>query len=126
MATYYKIDGLVMEVTPKNGKNFTYDELRAFVGYIVQIVPLPSGKSIVVHEEGKNINLPKNNRATEEWVKEYPIEKYPDNNDMLIAGDALIATEKELGDEEDEPEQKRTHIGPEGAILKHCVTCGRE
>ena len=100
MATYYKIDGLEMEVHPKNGKSFSYDELMAFVGYLVQIVPLPSGKSLVVHDEGKLINLPINRKATEEWKREYPIKQYPHNNDALVVGDALIATDKELSEEE--------------------------
>lgn len=101
MATYYKIDGLEMEVAPKNGKTFSYDELRAFVGYIIEIVLLPSGKSIVVHEEGKLINLPINRKATEAWKKEYPLEKYPHNNDALVVGDALIATREELESEDE-------------------------
>ena len=64
---------------------------------MVQIVPLPSGKSIVINEEGKLIGLPVNKAATAEWKNEYPIEKYPMNNDELIVGNALIADDQELG-----------------------------
>jgi hypothetical protein len=101
MATYYKTNGEVKEVSPKNGKWFSYDELKEFVGGLIEIVPLPSGKSVVVNEEGKMIGLEKNEKASEEWLKEYPYEKYPENNDGTIAGDALIATDQEL----EEPEE---------------------
>ncbi len=94
MPKYYKIDGYIADVMPKNRKHFTYDELRLFVGSIVQIVPMPSGKLMVIHEDGKLIGLPMNHKATEVWKEEYPIEKYPQNNDELIVGDALITEEK--------------------------------
>lgn len=92
-AIYIKVDGMQKEVTPKNGKYFTYDEMQCFVGYMVEIVPLPSGKLMVLHEEGKLIGLLKNEKATDIWNKEYPIEKYPNNNDQLVVGDVLIADE---------------------------------
>ena len=96
MPIYYKIDGYTAEVLPKNKKHFTYDELRLFVGSRIETVPLPGGKVIVVHEEGKLIGLPINRNATEEWKKAYPIKDYPHNNDELIAGDALITENKYL------------------------------
>ena len=101
MATYYKTDGSVEEVKPKNGKAFSYQELSDFVklddnNHMVEIVPMPSGKFMVVNEEGKLIGLPKNEKATEVWKAEYPIGKYPINNDELIVGNALIATDDEI------------------------------
>lgn len=98
MAKYYRTNGRVTTVKPKNGSSFSLAELQKFVGGMIEIVPLPSGNSIIVNEEGKVIGLPKNTKATEVWKQEYPIEKYPHNNDELIAGDALVATEKELGE----------------------------
>ena len=99
MAKLFLTSGLVLNVNPvKNKKSFSYEELRIFVEGMVEIVPLPSGKSIIVNEEGKCIGLPKNEKATEYWKEEYPIEKYPDNNDELIVGNALVATDEELGD----------------------------
>jgi len=96
MARYYKTDGTVKDVKPQNGKAFEYKELREFVGGMVEIVPLPSGKSIIVNEEGKLMGLPKNEMASMVWQAEYPIEQYPNNNDELIAGNALVASEDEL------------------------------
>ena len=100
MATYYKTNGEVKEVSPKNGKWFTYEELKEFVGGMIEIVPLPSGKSIVVNEEGKLIGLLKNEKASEEWLKEFSLSEYPFNNGT-IAGDALIATDQELVEPEE-------------------------
>ena len=95
MAKYYTMYD-VTEMKPKNGKSFTYDEMRAFVGGMVEIVPLPNGQSIIVNEEGKLNGLPKNELATDFWKKQYPIEKYPDNNDELIVGPALVVDESEI------------------------------
>ena len=92
-ATYYKVDGLEAEVSPADGKHFTYKELQIFVGKMVEIVPFGEGKVIVIHEEGKLIGLLPNRNAIEQWKITYPIEKYPHNNDELIVGDALITDE---------------------------------
>lgn len=102
MATLYETNGNVTEVQPQKGRSFTYEELRSFVGGMVQIVPLPSGKSMVVHEEGKLIGLEKNEKASTYWQQEYPIDQYPLNNDELIVDPALVATDIELGEGEEE------------------------
>lgn len=103
MATLYKGGGAAgVEVSPANGKSFTYEELRGFIGGNIQIVPMPSGKDMVVHDEGKLIGLHPNYAATDVWKKEYPIAVYPDNNDELVVGPALVATLAELGDEDEE------------------------
>jgi len=108
MAKYYKTTGEVLEVKPENGKHFVYKELQAFIKGdgedrgMVEIVPLPDGKSIVVNEEGKEdigvcrADTSKNIKATEVWKKVYPIDEYPDNNDELICGNALVCEESEL------------------------------
>src|SRR3990167_7142056 len=97
MAKYIKVDGEELEVKPANGKFFTYTELQDFIkdgeNKMIEIVPMPSGKSLVGNEEAKLINLPKNERATELWKKEYPIDQYPNNNDELICGNVLIVEE---------------------------------
>lgn len=100
MAKYYKTDGTVEDVKPQDGKTFSYKELQEFVGKdndrMIEIVPLPSGKVIIVNEEGKLIGLEKNEKATDYWKEEYPIEQYPGNNDELIVGNALVAEESEI------------------------------
>lgn len=93
--------GSVEEVKPENGKYFTLAEWQRFCGGIVQIVPLPSGKEMVCNDEGKLIGLPPNRLATALWKEEYPIHKYPNNNDELVVGDVLIYEPGELQKEED-------------------------
>ena len=105
MAKHYTVDGEVREVSPANGKYFTYAELQGFVragdNDMIEIVPLPSGNELVVNEEGKLIGLLPNQKATELWKQEYPISDYPDNNDELIVGNALLCAPEELSSEED-------------------------
>lgn len=101
-AIWIKTDGAVLEVKPK-GKYFSYEELQGFIrddnSSMVEIVPLPSGKLLVCNEEGKLTDEPVINEvATEIWKKEYPISKYPLNNDQLMVGNVLI-TDPELLEE---------------------------
>lgn len=95
-ARHITADGVIKTAFPKNGKTFSYEELKGFVGYPVEIVPLPSGNVIVVNEEGKLTGLKENKIATEVWREEYPIDVYPHNNDELIVGDALICREDQI------------------------------
>lgn len=90
MAKLIKIDGTIQEIKPKNGKSFSLEEMQDFVGGLVQIFALPSGKEFIVNEEGKINDLPENEMATKIWKEEYPIKKYPMNNDELIVGDVLL------------------------------------
>lgn len=101
IAIYCPLDGVAHEVMPKNGKSFTYEELKSFVGYPVQMVPLPDGRTMVINEEGKLTGLAKNEVATAEWKRLYPIAEYPINNDELVVGNALFSPEKYLGEDEE-------------------------
>lgn len=78
-------------VYPANKKAFSLQELQGYVGGIIQIVPLPKGREMVSHEEGKLIGLPKNEQATLFWKETFSLEEYPHNNDQLIVGDVLIS-----------------------------------
>ncbi|MBI5732639.1 DUF3846 domain-containing protein [Candidatus Jorgensenbacteria bacterium] len=77
-------------VFPKKKSGFDYEELRGYVGGIVQMVPMPKGRRLICHDEGKLIGLPKNEEATKIWKAAYPIEDYSLNNDELVVGDVLI------------------------------------
>ena len=90
-AKYYTTGGGVVTISPANGKTFSYKEMRDAVNGMVEIVPLPSGKILVGNEESKLTDSPiKNDKATEIWKREYPIDKFPNNNDELICGDVII------------------------------------
>ena len=83
-----RVDGTKEDITPK--KKFTLKQLQDFVGGTIDIQPLPDGREIMVNDNGKLIGLPINDQATKIWKEQYPIEKYPFNNDGLIVGDVLI------------------------------------
>ncbi len=91
-ALLIRSDSTARRVKPLK-KEFTLEELQGFIGGNIEIVRLPSGLSMVVHEIGKALGLPKNERATAIWQKEFPLDKYPDNNDSLIVGDVVLAEE---------------------------------
>ena len=67
MATLYKANGdpLETEVTPKNEKVFSMEELQSFVKGYFEIVALPMGQRMVVNEEAIRLNLPYNKKASE-------------------------------------------------------------
>ena len=99
MAILYMYHGseVVLKPHPED-KVFTYIKLKAMVGYPIEFVPLPSGKIMIVNEEGKLRGLLKNEKATAYFKKEYPIEKYPHNNELIV-GNALICDADELEQE---------------------------
>lgn len=95
-ALYITVEGDIKEVSPINGKHFSYQELKTFVDGMIEIVPLPSGRELVCNEEGKLNGLEENLEATKIWKEEYPIAKYPHNNDELVVGNVLITDAKFL------------------------------
>ena len=96
---HIKADGSEpVKVFPKDGKIFSPKELQGYVGGLVEIVRLPSGMIMAMNEEGKLIGLPENVVATGIWKKEYPISKYPDDNDELVVGDVLLGDEGDFAE----------------------------
>lgn len=90
MAILYTTDGSVVNVEPKNGTDFKYDELSGFVDGYIEIVPLKrTGGLLVVNEEGKLKGLEPNSLATEIWVKNYG---WTD----VIVGNALFCKDGEI------------------------------
>ena len=59
-----KPDDEKQEVNPKNGTDFSLEELQGFVGGYVQILHMGRGELMVINEEGKLMNLPLNRDAT--------------------------------------------------------------
>jgi len=76
------------EISPENGESFTLAELNEFVGGHVEMITFPSGRMIVINEEGKLNGLPVNYFATKEWLKEFPPEQYQPED--FVVGDAII------------------------------------
>lgn len=65
MAQIIKSSGVVIEVTPKNGTDFSLEELQEIVGGYIGILHLKDKRIIVYDEEGELKNSPLNQKATE-------------------------------------------------------------
>jgi len=83
MAKLIKANGEETEVTPKNGSEFSLEELREFVGGYVEFVPTKDNQLMVLNEEGQIHRLPVNTKATE-------LISGVVANDDLIVGDVLV------------------------------------
>lgn len=91
-ALWIKTDGEVKEVRPENGRDFTLEEMYKYTGCTcVDILNLPSGRAMIVDDNGKNEGRKYNENASQIFREEYPIEKYPMNNDQTIVGDVLVS-----------------------------------
>lgn len=93
MAKWIKADGNVVEVSPKNeGKCFTLEELKSFVGGWIECISVSPTQVMVINEEGKLLNLPYNAVATEAFRMAFQ------PTDDFIVGDAILC---EIGTEID-------------------------
>lgn len=52
------------EIKPANGTDYSLDELQTYVGGYIETIALAGGLVLVVNENGKLLNLPKNDIAT--------------------------------------------------------------
>ena len=91
MATILYPDGRHEEVKPDNGTDFKLDELRRIVGGNIEIIPTKDRRIMVLNEEGKLLELPRNEQAgllvdlmTPEKIAEMK-QLYGDS--LIIAGD---------------------------------------
>jgi len=65
MAKIIRTDGTETPISPKNGIDFSLEELQKIVGGPIEILHTPcSGEIIVINEEGKCEGLPVNWDAT--------------------------------------------------------------
>lgn len=82
-------DGRVLPASPKNGTDFSLEELQKAVGGYIEIIDLRNGQIMVVNEEGKIKGLPVNIIATEAYNMRFqPISD-------VIVGDVLLC-EKDM------------------------------
>lgn len=85
MAILIKSSGVSTEVKP-DGKKFTLEQLRGFVGGYIEVVPVGNGECVVCDEEGKLKGKPLNMAATAMFRRLF---------DPFV-GDVLICKRKEL------------------------------
>lgn len=97
MAKIYKTNGEVIEVSPKNGKTFELEELQAIVEHkvdgvpyhYIEIINLRDGRLMVVNEEGKLIDAPMNNKATDIFVQSFGAVD-------IVVGNVLVCNGNEI------------------------------
>lgn len=86
-ANLVKADGTSTFVVPKNGTDFSLEELKEFVGGWIEIVWLNKTDEImIINEEGKLMDLPLNHYGSFRLWNEKPHTKESD----YIVGDVLI------------------------------------
>jgi hypothetical protein len=99
--TIYKTDGQAILVKPKNGKEFSLEELQLAVGgYIEGVRPLDKRSNLYVNEEGLLKNLPPNGH-TQAIVdmKAYDNFMYPGG--IVLRGNAISTYRVVPGEEGD-------------------------
>lgn len=94
MATVLWVDGTRHDGVPKNGRNFTLDELQTLVGGYIEALNAVDGRLMIVNEDGLNLQLPINEQATQLAGQPLP----PPG---VIVGTALLCTREELGETDD-------------------------
>ena len=81
-----KITGVVSDMKPYKGKKFTLKELQETVNGTIELIDLSKRKVfMVINEEGKLLNLPKNEGASVLWEEEFG-----KNTGDYIVGDVAI------------------------------------
>lgn len=90
-AKWLKANCDVVDVTPKNGRDFQLDELKRFVGGFIEIVRINDKQIMVVNEEGKLNRLPYNSLATEALILAYQgrVDDYIVGNVLLCDNDMV-------------------------------------
>lgn len=87
------VNGEEKKVFPTNKKKFVLKELQDFVGGTIDVIRFPDGRHMIVNDEGTIMDPPLdvNEKASEIFRQQFPIEKYPHNNDGTVVGDVLIS-----------------------------------
>lgn len=84
MAKLIKVNGEEIEISPKNGTDFSLEELQNYVDGYIEIVNLRSENNImIINEEGAINDMPVNLKASMIYSKEF-------NVNQCIYGDVVI------------------------------------
>ena len=90
MAKIIKTDGTEIEVSPKNGTDFSLEEMQKVVCGFMEVYYINNYNDIlIINEEGKLYNLPYNKTATELFRKAYRTDDY-------IVGDVLVCSKEQV------------------------------
>lgn len=89
MRKIIKSTGETIEVSPKSQKGFTLKELQELVQGSIEVIPLGTKSLMVINEDGKILELPYNEKATQIYRTYYT------TNDFIV-GDVLICNSKDV------------------------------
>ena len=89
MAKVIFTDGTVKEITPKNGTDFSLEEIKEYINGFLEVVWLRDEHNniMIIDEEGKIKNLDSNITATDLAIQSKAI--YPCD---FIAGNAIVCS----------------------------------
>ncbi len=90
MATIIYPDGRTEEVSPRNGRDFSLDELSKIVQGHIEVVYTKDTRIMVINEEGKLLDLPRNEKATALANLPTPEERAALKNDLASSGVDVI------------------------------------
>lgn len=91
MAQIIKSSGDIIEIEPKNGKEFSLKELREIVDGYIDIVSLNDGRYMVVNDEGLINDLPVNFEASIMYYGKIAMLK-----GSYICGDVIICESNQI------------------------------
>lgn len=89
MGKIYKTDDTITTVEPKNGTDYSLEELQEIVGGHIEILSLNDEEIMVLNEEGKILGLDLNDNAT-------AIISEAGYWDDFIVGDVLVCKSDEV------------------------------
>ncbi len=79
----YRASGSIENASPKDGQQFSLEELQKIVDGYIELVRLSDGRVMVCNEDGKSRNLPMNQNATTVMRSDRPTTDY-------LVGDVLV------------------------------------
>lgn len=85
MAQLIRANGDIKEIEPADRNSFTLKEMQEYVGGWIEVIYLASGEIMVLNEEGKLIELPINEKATELY-----------GSYDVIVGDVMVITKNQI------------------------------
>jgi hypothetical protein len=100
MAHHIKMTGEVIPIEPKNGRSFSLQELQAFVGGYIEIVPVNRGMTVVDAANGTQIGITRNQVLVVN--EEGRIKDLAENSlasliaAQLVVGDVLLCKSREV------------------------------
>ena len=97
MAVLIKVDGTERKVQPRDGAQFSYEELRGFVGGGIGTVSLRDRRIMYVNDDGIGLGLPVNLKACK--IARPPLAGWLEVDGIIpfIHGAVVITSRSEAG-----------------------------